>query len=105
MLTQTQSNAAAPVSYWPCAADIPTLHLYVYMMRGIRAPSQLRRGHPAVWSRAMLVSYVVGVLQPLACEITSMTLGVVFLTAEAAVTVEVGRMSLVKYRLVRVERG
>lgn len=61
------------------------------LMRGIKACSQLlRRGHPAVWSWAMLVSYREGVLLPPACEITDLMMGVVPLTAQEAVTVEVG---------------
>lgn len=61
------------------------------MMRGIRASSQLlRRGHPAVWSGAVLVSYSEGVLLPPACEITDLMMGVVPLTAQETVTVEVG---------------
>lgn len=51
VLTQTQTNilykSAAHKSYWHDAANVSTLdHLYMCMMRGIRASSQLlRRGH------------------------------------------------------------
>lgn len=81
LLTQTQLNTAAPLSYWHYTANSPTVHLFMSMMRRMRASSQLRRGHSTVWSGAMLVSYSEGVLLPLACEITSVMMGVVFLTA------------------------
>lgn len=81
LLTQSQSNSAAPLSYWHYTANIFTVHLFMSMMRGMGAPSQLRRGHSTVWSGAMLVSCSEGVLLPLACEITNLMMGVVFLTA------------------------